>query len=66
MFKNYFLIALRNFRRNRLYASLNILGLAVGIACFMLLFVYVKHETSYDQFHFKNERLYRALGTGIK
>ena len=61
MFRNYFIIALRNFRRNRLYASLNILGLAVGIACFMLLYVYVKHETSYDQFHTKNKRLYRAL-----
>ncbi|OJJ21527.1 hypothetical protein BKI52_13365 [marine bacterium AO1-C] len=61
MFKNYFIIALRNFRRNRLYASLNILGLAVGIACFMLLFVYVKHETSYDQFHTKHSRLYRTL-----
>ncbi|OJJ21528.1 hypothetical protein BKI52_13370 [marine bacterium AO1-C] len=61
MFKNYLMIALRNFRRNQLYASLNVMGLAVGIACFLLLFVYVKHETSYDQFHSKNKRLYRAL-----
>jgi len=61
MFKNYFIIALRNFRRNRLYASLNILGLAVGIACFLLLYIYVSHETSYDQFHAQNDRLHRAL-----
>ncbi|HAS39318.1 MAG TPA: hypothetical protein DCS93_02510 [Microscillaceae bacterium] len=61
MFKNYFIIALRSFRRNRLYASLNILGLAVGIACFMLLYIYVSHETSYDQFHAKSDRLYRTV-----
>jgi len=61
MFRNYLMIALRNFRRNQLYALLNVMGLAVGIACFLLLFVYVKHETSYDQFHSKNKSLYRAL-----
>jgi len=53
--------ALRNFRRNRLYALLSIFGLGVGIACFMLLYVYVQHEASYDSLHTKSERLYRAL-----
>lgn len=61
MFKNYFIIALRNFRRNKLYSSLNVLGLSVGIACFMLLSLYIRHELTYDRFHSKNEQLYRAM-----
>jgi putative ABC transport system permease protein len=45
--------------RNRGASIINILGLSIGLACYMLILVYVINETSYDQFHSKSERLFR-------
>ncbi len=59
MLKNYILVALRNFKRNRFYSFLNIFGLAIGIATAILGFLYVNHELSYDRFHEKSDRTYR-------
>src|SRR5262245_55708891 len=50
MIKHYATIALRSFRRHRLYVALNVVGLAIGLAAALLVIVYVKHETSYDEF----------------
>ncbi len=50
MIKNYFKLALRNLARRRAYSLLNILGLAIGITCCLLIFQYVAFERSYDQF----------------
>jgi putative ABC transport system permease protein len=60
MFPNYFKIALRNLLKQRLYSTINIGGLAIGLACFILILLYVQHEFSYDQFHQNNDRIYRV------
>lgn len=61
MFKNYIKVALRNLFRNKIYSLINILGLAVGLAATILLFLYVRFELSYDK-HFKeHEQIYRVL-----
>lgn len=49
MFRNYLVVALRNLRRNPLFSLINILGLAIGLACCLLIVLYVQHETSYDR-----------------
>lgn len=60
MLKNYIKIALRNLAKRKAYAFINILGLAVGIACCLLISVYVLDELSYDRFHENGERIYRV------
>lgn len=62
MFRNYFITAFRNFRRNKIYSLINILGLSIGLACGMLIILYVKDELSYDRFHAQGDQLYR-IGT---
>ncbi|HSP86653.1 MAG TPA: ABC transporter permease [Ignavibacteriaceae bacterium] len=59
MLKNYIKIALRNLRNNKVYSFINISGLAIGIACFMLIYLFVVDELSYDKFHTKADRIYR-------
>ncbi len=59
MLKNYLKIALVNLRNHKAFASINILGLAIGIACSILITAYVLHELSYDRFHKKADRIYR-------
>jgi len=61
MFKNYLKIALRNLLRQKLYAFINIFGLALGVACCLLILLFVEHEWSFDKFHAKANRLYRAI-----
>jgi putative ABC transport system permease protein len=58
MFKNYLKIAVRNVLRNKLAATINILGLAVGMACFILIALWVQDELSYDKFHTNKDELY--------
>src|SRR5687768_9253916 len=62
MIRNYFLIALRNFRNNKLFSFINIFGLAVGLTCCLLITLYIRHELSYDKYHVNIDRLYQ-LGT---
>lgn len=59
MFQNYFIIAARNLSRNRGLSYINIAGLAIGMACFILIFLFVGDELSYDRFHEKASRIYR-------
>ena len=59
MWKNYIKMTWRNLLRNRGYAVINILGLAIGLACFLFIWLYVRHEWSYDRWHEKGERIYR-------
>ncbi|OEK03936.1 hypothetical protein BFP97_18325 [Roseivirga sp. 4D4] len=59
MLSNYLKIAYRNLVRSKSYAVINILGLAIGLAAFVMMFAYVKHELSYDQFHSKSDRIFR-------
>src|SRR5690242_6705430 len=58
MFKNYFKATFRNFLRNKGYSFLNIFGLAIGIACAGLIFLWVEDELNYDQFNSKKDLLY--------
>ncbi|MBN1222257.1 MAG: ABC transporter permease [Candidatus Aminicenantes bacterium] len=59
MIKNYLRVAVRNLLKHKGYAFINILGLAVGIAASVLIFLYVTNEMSYDKFHEKADRTYR-------
>ncbi|HEY8968156.1 MAG TPA: ABC transporter permease, partial [Puia sp.] len=59
MFRNYLKTALRNMQRNRLFTGLNIFGLATGLACSILIFLWVKDEISYDRFNPGAERIFR-------
>ena len=58
MFINYLKITLRNLLRNKLSSTINILGLAVGMACFILIALWVQDELSYDKFHIDKDELY--------
>jgi len=58
MLKNYVKIAIRNTLRNKLFATINVLGLAVGMACFILLALWVRDELSFDKFHKNKDELY--------
>src|SRR5881392_3384495 len=60
MFKNYFKTAIRNLKRNKGYALINVLGLAVGIAASLLIFLVIQFETSFDTFHKKKDSIYRV------
>ncbi len=59
MLQNYLSIALRNLQKNRLFSLLNLLGLAFGISCSLLILLWVNDEMGYDQFHEKRDRLYK-------
>jgi len=61
MLKNYFKTAFRSLVRNKSYATINIAGLAVGIAVCMMIFIIIQFQTSYDNFHSKKDRVYRVL-----
>lgn len=60
MLTNYLKIALRNLLRQKAYSFINIVGLAVGMACCLLMILYVQHELSFDRFHTKADRIYRV------
>jgi len=60
MLKNYIKIAWRNLIRNRAYSLINVLGLAVGIASCLLIFLFIQDELSYDEYHKNSDRLYRV------
>uniref|UniRef100_UPI0040478BBE ABC transporter permease n=1 Tax=Roseivirga sp. TaxID=1964215 RepID=UPI0040478BBE len=60
MLKNFLLVTLRNLRRNSLYSIINISGLSIGIACSILILLWVRDETSFDKFIPKADRLYQV------
>jgi len=61
MFKNYFKTALRNLARNKVYSFINVAGLSLGLACAMLILLYVKDEVSFDRFHKNVNNIYRIV-----
>jgi len=61
MFRNYLITALRNIRRYKGFAFINMAGLAVGMACFLLIVFYVRFETSYDGFHKNGRDIYLVV-----
>ena len=63
MFKTYFIIATRNLPRKKGYTTINVSGLAIGIAACFLLFIVVKYELSYDKFQPNYNRIYHVAST---
>ncbi len=59
MLKNHLKIAFRNIKKHKTFSAINIVGLAVGITCSILIWLFVGHERSYDRFHEKADRIYR-------
>src|SRR5689334_13454083 len=69
MFRNYLLTAWRNLSRNKIFSSINILGLSAGLACCILIFLFIQHELSYDKFNQHAASIYRLtseMETGNK
>jgi putative ABC transport system permease protein len=60
MLKNYLKTALRNIEKHKVYTLINVLGLTVGLAFFILIGLYVRSELSYDRFHENRDRIYRV------
>src|SRR4051794_31158139 len=63
MFHNYLKTTLRNLWKNKGYSALNIAGLAIGIACAALIFLWVEDEVNFDKFHTKKDRMYYVRET---
>jgi putative ABC transport system permease protein len=61
MLQHYLKVALRHLGRQKGYAFINVAGLAVGIACCVLIGLFVRHETSFDRFHEHADRIYRVV-----
>ena len=61
MFRNYFKTAIRNISRNKSYAIINVFGLATGIAVCLVIFMIIRFETSFDEYHTKKNRIYRVI-----
>lgn len=61
MFKNYLTIALRNILRSKTYSAINIAGLAIGIACCLMLALYIEDEYQFDRHHNRLSDLYRII-----
>jgi putative ABC transport system permease protein len=64
MLNNLIRHSLRSFKRQRAYIIINILGLSIGIACSLLIALYVINEASYDKFNTKKDRIFRAILNG--
>jgi putative ABC transport system permease protein len=58
MFLNYIKIAIRNLRKHKLFATINILGLALGLTIFLFGTLLVRYETTHDVFYANSERIY--------
>ncbi|HEY4831039.1 MAG TPA: ABC transporter permease [Waddliaceae bacterium] len=60
MFKNYFKTAWRSFRKNKTFSILNTIGLSIGMACFLLIMLFVLDESSYDRYNVHADLIYRV------
>ena len=63
MVRHFFQIAWRNLLKRKFYSLINVAGLAIGMACCVLITLYVQNELSYDRYHTKHDRIYRVLQT---
>ena len=66
MFRNYLTTAFRNFRKNRFYLFVNIVGLSIGISCCLVVYTILKHELTFDSWHQDADRLYRVVEHAAK
>lgn len=61
MLRSYMRVAFRSMKKQKVYTSINILGLTAGFTCFILMLLFVAHEFSYDQFHENGDNIYRVV-----
>lgn len=61
MFRNYLTIAVRSLLKNRWFSLINLLGLAAGLACVIMILSFIKFELSFESFHEKSDRIFRVL-----
>ncbi len=61
MYENYLKVALRNLLKKKAYSAINIFGLGLGMACCMMILMYVEYERSFDNYHTKKDRIYRVI-----
>lgn len=66
MFKNYLKVAFRVFQREKSFSLINVSGLALGFTCCLLIFLFIKDELSYDDFHEDRERIYRVASAYMR
>ncbi len=66
MLRNYAVITYRTIVKNAGYSLISLLGLAVGLAAFILILAYVRFETSYDRFFEKKDRIFRLLNADVR
>ena len=66
MFRHYFKISFRHLFKYRFYSLINIVGLALGMACTITVLLYVHDESSYDSYHHEADRLYRLSIRGVE
>lgn len=65
VFKNYFKSALRNLARYKIYSVINLAGFSIGLACCLIIALFVRYELSFDRFHPNADRLFRVVGDSI-
>lgn len=61
MLKNYFIVALRNFWRNKVFSLINIIGLAIGISASLVIFLIVNYDLTFDKFQQDRDRIFRVV-----
>ncbi len=66
MFKNYLKVTIRNLLKHKTYSLINILGLSVGLACTILILLWVQDELSVDRYHKKGDRIAEAYLKGLR
>ena len=64
MFRNQLKYSFRAFKRQKSYVIINVLGLAIGLACSLIIALFIIHELSYDQYNEKKDRFYRVILNG--
>ncbi len=64
MIKNYFKTAIKTMMRNKTYTAINIFGLSIGLACVMLIVLYIKDEVSFDRFQENGAQIFRIVQDG--
>jgi hypothetical protein len=64
MLKNYFLVALRTFRRNKTFSFINVIGLSIGISASLVIFLLVQYDFTFDKFEKDGARIYRVVAHG--
>ncbi|MEQ8240184.1 MAG: FtsX-like permease family protein [Cyclobacteriaceae bacterium] len=65
MFRNYIITAFRTLKKNKAYAFINIIGLALGLGCALVIFKVVRYELSFDKHHENYENIYRVISESI-